>query len=83
VFDLPQGLSYESFSGSGWTFNSQTLTCTQNSVLAPGAAYPQIVLKVNVSDDAPNSADTSVTVSGGGSASSTSTNFTSIINQSV
>lgn len=73
---LPHGLSYKSFIGQGWVFNSNTLTFTQSSVLQAGASYPQITLNVNVSETVPSSVTPSATVSGGGSVSSTVTNLT-------
>jgi len=76
VVALPNGLTYNSFSGTGWTFNNTTLTFTQNNVLEPGASYPTIILNVEVGQSAPYSVTPSATVSGGGSASSTATNLT-------
>lgn len=70
---LPQGLTYKSFSGSGWTFNRQTLTFTQNNTLQPGSSYPPIVLSVKVGYSTRPSVVSTATVSGGGSPSSTIT----------
>lgn len=73
VVTLPKGLTYNSSSGSGWTFDSTTLTCTQNSTLEPGSSYPPITLVVNVDQNAPHSVTPTATVSGGGSTSSMTT----------
>ncbi len=76
---LPKGLTYGSLSGSGWTFDANTLTCTQNSALQGGASYSPIILKVNVKHDAPNPVTPKVTVSGGGAAPSVATNPTTVV----
>jgi uncharacterized repeat protein (TIGR01451 family) len=73
---LPTGLTYNSFSGSGWTLNNNTLAFTQNNTLAPGSRYPTLVLNVNVASDAPFTVIPSATLSGGGSASVTVQNLT-------
>lgn len=73
---LPYGLIYRSFRAPGWTFNQNTLTFTQSSVLKPGGTFPPITLYVHLGNNAPHSVDPSATVSGGGSASSTVTNPT-------
>ncbi len=73
---LPNGLSYSSFSGSGWAFNNNTQTFAQSNVLQPSSSYPTITLNVNVSAAASSILTPSATVSGGGSASSTVTNLT-------
>lgn len=75
---LPKGLTLKSFSGSGWTFNKKALTCTQSKTLKAGSSYPSIVLKVNVSNNAPSSVTTSATVSGGGSPSSSISNTNTV-----
>lgn len=80
VITLPKDLTYRSFTGPGWTFDSTTLTCTRNDALEPGSSYPPITLKVDVDPNTPNAVTPSATVSGGGSASDMSTtNFTTVI----
>jgi len=79
VIALPKGLKYKSLSGSGWTFNDETLTCTQNSILKAGSSYPTILLTVDVDQNAPNLVTPTVTVSGGGSTSNkTISNLTTV-----
>jgi kumamolisin len=78
VISLPKGLTYKSLSGSGWTVDYKTLTCTRSSILEAGLSYPPITLKVLVDVDAPNSVAPTATVSGGGSANMTITNLTQI-----
>ena len=73
---LPSGLSYHSFSGSGWTFDSSTLTFTQSNPVQPGASYPMIVLEVNVAKNAPYSIVPAATLSVNGSVAQTATNPT-------
>lgn len=75
---LPKGLAYRSSSGTGWTFKSKTLTFTHGNILKPGASFPLITLHVDVSTNASKSMILTATVSGGGSASSTTTNQVNI-----
>ncbi|HEY6972515.1 MAG TPA: hypothetical protein VJA94_25120, partial [Candidatus Angelobacter sp.] len=54
-------------SGTGWTCNLGTVTCTRNDALAAGASYPPITLTVSVPIGIGASTVTnSATVSGGG-----------------
>jgi kumamolisin len=76
VIALPAGITYRSFVGSGWTFNKNTLTFTQDNVLESGSSYPPITLSVNVEKKAPYSVVPTATVLGGGSVSSTTSNLT-------
>ncbi len=76
---LPNGLTCKSLQGSGWTFDSTTLTCTHSGIVEAGSSCPLILLAVNIAHNAPKSVIPSATVSGGGAASSaTSTNLTTI-----
>ncbi len=52
--NLPAGLTPTSASGSGWAcaIASQTVTCTRSDALAPGGAFPLIVILVNVAANA-------------------------------
>ena len=63
---LPAGLTATAISGTGWTVNLSTLTCTRSDALNVGAAYPPITVTVNVSPSAPASVTNTATVSGGG-----------------
>jgi len=63
---LPAGLTALSITGSGWTTDLDTLTCTRSDALAPGAGYPPITLTVRVATNAPASVTNTATVSGGG-----------------
>jgi len=77
VFTLPKGITCRSLTGSGWTFNATTLTCTYSSKVGAGSSLPLIILIMNVAKDEPNSSTLTATVSGGGAASKmTSTNLT-------
>ena len=69
VDTLPSGLTATDISGTGWTTNLGTLTCTRTDSLAAGASYPSITLTVNVSATAPASVTNTATVSGGGDSS--------------
>jgi len=73
---LPEGLTFNSFSSTGWTFNQSNLTFTRSDLLSPGSHYPPIRVVVNVSSSAPYKVVPSATVSGGGSPPVTVTNPT-------
>lgn len=63
---LPDGLTYSSSSGAGWTGNG--IIFAQNQVLQPGASFPPLVLKVRVAPNAPSSVVALAIASGGGAA---------------
>ena len=63
---LPSGLTATAISGTGWTCNLASLTCTRSDVLGGLASYPAITLTVNVAANAPASVINTATVSGGG-----------------
>jgi uncharacterized repeat protein (TIGR01451 family) len=76
---LPAGLTATALAGPDWTCTVETLSCTRDAVLAPGASYPPITLTVNVAADAPFSVTNSATVAGGGDTTpSTTTDPTTI-----
>jgi len=79
---LPAGLTATAISGSGWSCDLGTLTCTRSDALAGGAIWPPITLTVDVDSDAPFSATNIAAVSGGGelnTANSSATDPTVII----
>jgi uncharacterized repeat protein (TIGR01451 family) len=63
---LPAGLTATAISGSGWTCNLGTLTCTRSNALAGSSSYPAITLTVNVNSNAAPRVTNTATVSGGG-----------------
>ena len=65
---LPSGLTATAISGSGWTTDLGTLTCTRSDALAAGTSYPAVTVTVNVASNAPASVINTATVSGGGDA---------------
>lgn len=65
---LPAGLTATAISGTGWSCNLGSLSCTRSDALAAGAAWPAITVKVTVSAQAPASVINVATVSGGGDA---------------
>ena len=77
---LPTGLSGAYMSGDGWTCTSSypTYACTRSDMLSGGASYPAITVTVSVLPGAPSPQINSVTVSGGGSAPATATDYTPI-----
>ncbi|WP_171655132.1 beta strand repeat-containing protein [Paenibacillus foliorum] len=67
---LPEGLKATAISGTGWTCDLMTLTCTRSDALAPGQSYPAITLTMSVSSIAEASLTSGATVTGGGDVSS-------------
>jgi uncharacterized repeat protein (TIGR01451 family) len=66
VDNLPTGLTASSISGTGWTCDLPTLTCTRSDALASGSAYPAISLVVTVAANAGTPLTNTAMVSGGG-----------------
>jgi uncharacterized repeat protein (TIGR01451 family) len=65
---LPVGVIPTSASGTGWTCSvaSQTVSCTDSTVLAPNSSYPPITINANVAQTAPSTVTNTAIVSGGG-----------------
>ena len=78
---LPAGLTATAMSGVGWNCNVGTLTCLSAAgrILQPGGSSPPISVTVNVANNAPASVTNTATVSGGGSASATANDPTTIV----
>lgn len=72
-------------SGTGWTCETPSASvCIRSDALAAGASYPPITVTVTVSSTLPVTPQAnSVTVSGGGSASATATDPTTILSPST
>jgi uncharacterized repeat protein (TIGR01451 family) len=66
VDTLPAGMAAISVSGTGWACVLGTLTCTRSDVLAPGASYPAITLRINLLPGAATLLTNTAVVSGGG-----------------
>jgi uncharacterized repeat protein (TIGR01451 family) len=60
------GLTAAAISGTGWTCDLALLTCTRSDVLAAGASYPSITVKVDVKGNSPNLVTNQATVSTAG-----------------
>lgn len=75
---LPAGLTATAMSGTGWTCNVGTLTCTRSDALAAGTSYPPITLTVSVAPTAPSSLSDTAAVSGGGDTSPANNSATEI-----
>ncbi|HEX7139766.1 MAG TPA: FG-GAP-like repeat-containing protein, partial [Vicinamibacterales bacterium] len=79
---LPFGLTATAISGAGWNCSLASTSCTRTDALAPGSAYPAIVLTVNVAANA-NSLTNVATVSGGGdnnSSNNSASDYTVVLN---
>ena len=66
---LPVGLTLTAMSGTGWTFNTNTVTATRADNLAATSSYPAITITVNVASNAPVMLTNIVIVTGGGDTS--------------
>ncbi|MFI9273462.1 hypothetical protein ACIGXM_22495 [Kitasatospora sp. NPDC052896] len=75
---LPTGLSAAGIGGPGWTCDPGTVTCTRSDVLSAGQSYPDITLTVDVSPTAPAQVTNTAAAVGGGSATHTATDPTTI-----
>jgi len=79
---LPAGLTATGLSGTGWTCDLPTLTCTRSDALATSSSYPVITLAVNVAGNAAAALTNNVAVSGGGenyTANNTASDTTTVI----
>ena len=74
---LPSGLTLVSMTGTGWT--CATNNCTRGDVLNRGVSYPAITVTVNVGANASSPQVNQVSVSGGGAATASATDSTTII----
>ena len=75
---VPSGLTLVSMAGTGWTCPSNANTCTRSNALSGGTSYPPITVTVNVAANAASPQVNQVSVSGGGSVSSSATDPTGI-----
>jgi len=76
----PVGLTLVSMAGIGWGCSGNS--CTRADVLNPGASYPAIAVTVNVSASALSPVTNQVSVSGGNSASA-STSDTAVVTSPI
>ncbi len=76
---IPSGMTLVSMSGTGWTCPANGKTCTRSDVLLPGTSFPTITVTVNVSPNASNPQVNSISVSGGGSPTASTTDSTTIV----
>ena len=60
---LPAGLAATGIGGAGWTADLNSLTCTRSDPIGTNAAYPPILITVNVLSNAPLVVTNVVTVS--------------------
>jgi uncharacterized repeat protein (TIGR01451 family) len=71
---LPSAMTLVSMAGTtGWTCSSSGRSCTRSDSLGGGGAYPSITVTVNIANNAGSPLVNTVTVSGGGAASVTTT----------
>ncbi len=75
----PSGLFLSSMSGSGWNCPAETNSCSISDPLGPGSSYSPITVSVFVSPTATSPQVNTAGVSGGGSASASASDSTTII----
>jgi uncharacterized repeat protein (TIGR01451 family) len=73
---VPAGLTLVSMSGTGW--DCSISGCTRGDVLNPGSSYPAIIVTVNVAANAASPQTNQASVSGGGSASASASDVTTV-----
>ena len=76
---LPAGLTATAISGPGWVCALATLACSRSDALAPGGSYPPITVTVNVATNAASPVNNQVVAAGGGSATATAIDPTTIL----
>jgi len=64
--DPPASLTITGLSGTGWSCDVGTASCTRSDALPAGNSYPAITVSVSVEGNAPTSVTNQATVSGGG-----------------
>jgi uncharacterized repeat protein (TIGR01451 family) len=74
---LPTGVTWSSFSGTGWSCPSPPV-CTYTSAIAAGTSAPTLTISVNVTAGAGTLAANLVTVSGGGDVDTSNNSFSLI-----
>jgi len=76
---LPAGLTATAINGPGWACTLETLTCSRSDAVAAGGSYPPITVTVSVGSNAVSPLTNQVSASGGGSATATASDPTTII----
>ena len=72
----PAGMSINSMSGNGWTYNASNQTCTRSDSLAAGESYPTVTVDVTFNTDAATELSNTASISGGGDANTTNNSAT-------
>lgn len=83
--EAPAGLTVRDLSGTGWTCELPTTSCTRSDALAADASYPPITVSVDVAANAPITLTNKTTVSSGSDANTANNSATdaTTINTSV
>ena len=76
---LPTGLTLYSMAGAGWTCAGNT--CTRSDALSAASSYPPISAIAIIASNASSPLVNSVTVSGGGSATASANDSTTVVAQ--
>jgi uncharacterized repeat protein (TIGR01451 family) len=76
---LPAGLTATAIGGTGWVCTLATVTCTRGDSLNAGEEYQPLTVSVNVASDAPANVTNTATVSGGGAATVSANDPTTIV----
>jgi uncharacterized repeat protein (TIGR01451 family) len=76
---LPAGLTGRAIEGPGWACTLATLTCSRSDALAAGGTHPPVTVTVTVATGVASPLINQVSASGGGSATATASDSTTII----
>jgi hypothetical protein len=76
---LPAGLTATAIGGPGWACTLETFSCSRSDPLPAGASYPPITVTVSVASNAVSPVTNQVSVSGGGAATATASDPTTIL----
>lgn len=80
---VPAGMTLVSMAGENWTCPSGGNTCARSDPLAAGLSHPAITVTVNVAANATTPLTNQVIVSGGGSATASASDSTTVITPSL
>ena len=74
--DLPAALEATAIAGDGWNCSLDTLSCSRSDPLAPGTAFPTLLVTVRASENPPGNVINRAHVSGGGESEGMAANNT-------
>jgi uncharacterized repeat protein (TIGR01451 family) len=76
----PAGMTINSMSGTGWTFNADNRTVTRSDALAAGGSYPPVTVSVAVATNAAATLTNAASVAGGGDVDGSDNSASLVVN---